>query len=160
MAAGDLYPKGGIAQQSNVEIWRPVPSEPGVMASSWGRVLLPPRYAPMAKGGYRSYLPETRYGQISRAQKTASHEFMIVMVKAGDGVRTQRPRKVHQLVCEAFHGPRPFPDAVVIHIDEDGKNNRPDNLKWGTQKENLNMPKFKAWQKSPERCASLKRKAG
>ncbi|WP_413716185.1 HNH endonuclease signature motif containing protein [Sphingobium sp. B1D7B] len=64
--------------------------------------------------------------------------------------------KIHQAVCEAFHGPKPFPRAVVIHLDEDAHNNRPENLKWGTQKENLNMPKFKAWQRSPERCAAIK----
>lgn len=50
--------------------------------------------------------------------------------------------KVHQAVCAAFHGPRPFPQAVVIHIDEDATNNHPGNLKWGTQKENLNSPGF------------------
>ena len=50
--------------------------------------------------------------------------------------------KVHQLVCDAFHGPKPFDGAVVIHINEDGLDNRAENLKWGTQKENLNMPKF------------------
>lgn len=52
-------------------------------------------------------------------------------------------RKVHQLVCEAFHGPKPFDGAVVIHLDENALNNRPENLKWGTQKENLNMPKHR-----------------
>lgn len=49
---------------------------------------------------------------------------------------------MHQLVCEAFHGPKPFDKAVVIHLDEDGLNNRAENLKWGTQKENLNAPGF------------------
>lgn len=50
--------------------------------------------------------------------------------------------KVHQLVCRTFNGPPPFPEAVVMHIDEDFQNNRPGNLLWGTQKENLNAPKF------------------
>lgn len=59
-----------------------------------------------------------------------------------NGPNRQAPRKVHQLVCEAFHGPRPFDEAVVIHIDEDGLNNRPENLRWGTQKENLNAAGF------------------
>jgi hypothetical protein len=27
-------------------------------------------------------------------------------------------------------------------MDEDALNNRPSNLRWGTQKENLNMPGF------------------
>jgi len=56
--------------------------------------------------------------------------------------------KVHRLVCEAFHGPAPFERAVVIHIDENALNNRPENLRWGTQKENLNMPNFIEYCKS------------
>lgn len=41
-----------------------------------------------------------------------------------------------------------FDNAVVIHLDENAHNNRPENLKWGTQKENLNMPKYIADLKS------------
>lgn len=52
---------------------------------------------------------------------------------------------MHQLVCEAFHGPKPFPRAVVIHADENALNNAPENLRWGTQKENLNAPGFKEY---------------
>lgn len=44
--------------------------------------------------------------------------------------------RVHKLVCAAFHGPRPFPGAVVMHLDEDNQNNTP---------ENLNHPKVKAY---------------
>lgn len=139
------------------EIWKPVPSEPGVMASDQGRILLPPCYAPLPNGGYRSYLPEPQSGQVSRADITASHTLMIVMLKDVTKRSGQRPRKVHQLVCEAFHGAKPFPEAVVIHLDENSLNNRPENLKWGTQKENLNMPKFKAWCSSEERKATLPR---
>lgn len=137
------------------EIWKPVPSEPGVLASSEGRILLPPRYAPVHHGGYRAYWPEPRFGQVSKANKDASHEFRIIMVRDDTKLAKQRPRKVHQLVCEAFHGPKPFPEAVVIHLDENAHNNRPENLKWGTQKENLNMPKFKAWLRSLERNARI-----
>lgn len=50
--------------------------------------------------------------------------------------------KVHRLICEAFHGAPPFDGAVCIHIDENSANNRPSNLKWGTQKENLNGDAF------------------
>lgn len=56
--------------------------------------------------------------------------------------------KVHRLVCEAFHGPAPFKRAVVLHLDENAINNKPENLRWGTQKENLNMPKFISYCKS------------
>ena len=50
--------------------------------------------------------------------------------------------KIHRLVCEAFHGIAPFDRAVVL------LNNRPENLRWGTQKENLNMPNFIKYCKS------------
>ena len=130
------------------EIWKPVPSEPGVMASNWGRVVQAPSYAPLPNGGFRSYLPEPTYGAISRANKSAAHEYRIAMLRRNGGTGRQAPRKVHQLVCEAFHGPKPFPSAVVIHLDENAHNNRPENLKWGTQKENLNAPGFIAHCKS------------
>ena len=130
------------------EIWKPVPSEPGILASNMGRILLPPRYAPMKQGGFRGYFPKPRYGQVSKEHKNAKHTYRIIMVRRDDATSKQSPRKVHQLVCEAFHGPRPFSKAVVIHLNEDAHDNRPENLKWGTQKENLNAPKFIEYCKS------------
>lgn len=50
--------------------------------------------------------------------------------------------KVARLVCEAFNGPPPSNYAVCMHVDENARNNAPTNLKWGTQKENLNAPGF------------------
>jgi len=145
MAKDEVVSSETSPQYREREFWKPVPSEPGVLASSLGRVLLAPGYAPLPHGGYRMYQPEPRIGQVSKAHKGARHEYRIVMVKRhGEGSR-QSPRKVHQLVCEAFHGPKPFPEAVVLHLDEDGLNNRPENLRWGTQKENLNMPGFKEY---------------
>jgi hypothetical protein len=56
--------------------------------------------------------------------------------------------KVARLVCEAFHGLAPAGKPYVLHADEDARNNRPDNLSWGTQKENLNAPGFLAYCRS------------
>lgn len=127
------------------EIWKPVPSMGGVLASSEGRIVLPPRHAPTCNGGFRRYLPKPTYGVETRAKKGAAHSYLAINAKFFGNI------KVHQAVCEAFHGPKPFPEAVVIHLDENALNNRPENLKWGTQKENLNMPKFKKYLRSPER---------
>jgi hypothetical protein len=135
------------------EIWKRVPSYPGVLASSEGRIVLPPRYAPLPNGGYRIYAPEPSEGVDRRAKKGAAHVY-----KATYNFRYGNI-KVHQAVCEAFHGPKPFDGAVVIHIDEDARNNRPENLKWGTQKENLNAAGFLAYCRSDERRARLRRKA-
>jgi hypothetical protein len=135
------------------EVWKPVPSLPGVMASDEGNILLPPGYAPLPNGGYRTYLPKPFRGVIRRARKDAAHTYL------GTWVRRFGNIKIHQAVCEAFHGPRPFRDAVVIHLDENALNNRPDNLKWGTQKENLNASGFLKYCRSDERKARLARRA-
>lgn len=55
--------------------------------------------------------------------------------------------KVHRLVCEAFNGP-PEDGRVCMHLNEDSSDNRPENLAWGTQMENLNAPGFIAYCKS------------
>lgn len=66
--------------------------------------------------------------------------------------------KIHQLVCEAFNGPKQE-GQVCMHLDEDYKNNRPDNLTWGTQKENLNAPGFLEYCRSRTGDDSPRRKA-
>ena len=43
--------------------------------------------------------------------------------------------KAHQVVCLAFHGPAE-PGQVVAHCDGSRDNNRPENLRWATHKEN------------------------
>jgi hypothetical protein len=44
---------------------------------------------------------------------------------------------VAQLVCAAFHGPKPFAKAEALHGDGNCLNDRPGNLRWGTHKENM-----------------------
>jgi hypothetical protein len=113
---------------SEVEIWRAVPSYPGVLASSLGRIMVVP-YFNDKSAVQRQYGGEPTYGQ-------------------WDGVRYIYPRrgfktlKVARLVCEAFHGAPQATGLVCMHLDESSRNNRPENLSWGTQKENLNAPKF------------------
>jgi hypothetical protein len=124
------------------EKWLSVPSKPEIKVSSLGRVLLPARKALMPRGNIRIYSTKPIFGVKTKASKTARHQYY------GISSRFFGNMKVHRLVCEAFHGPAPFDRAVVIHIDENALNNRPENLRWGTQKENLNMPGFIAYCKS------------
>jgi len=124
------------------EIWKESLSHPGIMVSSWGRFLLPGSIIEMPNGGFRRYLTQPRFGTVMRSAKEATHTYMGIWSKKYGNL------KIHFLICEAFHGPRPTPTSVVIHKDEDGLNNAADNLCWGSQKENLNMPKVKAYHRS------------
>lgn len=49
--------------------------------------------------------------------------------------RTWKQLPVHVVVCEAFHGPRPL-DSVVRHLNGNHRDNRAENLAWGSQVEN------------------------
>jgi hypothetical protein len=42
----------------------------------------------------------------------------------------------HVLVCETFHGQRPSQDHEVAHSNGNRRDNRPNNLRWATRKEN------------------------
>lgn len=89
----------------------------------------------MPKGGVRKYIAKWRAGSVAWSRKGAAHQY-----------RNLRHRgttyKVHQLLCEAFHGPAPTGLDYVLHRNEDALDNRPSNLFWGNQKQNLNAPGF------------------
>lgn len=124
-----------------IEVWKPVPSLPGVMASSLGRIWLPASTITYRTGTKRHYDPQPTFGVVKRSRRNASHVFMGVFSRRFGNI------KIHQAVCEAFHGPRP-PGCEVLHLDEDGTNNRPRNLKWGTRAENMNAPGYLARRRS------------
>ena len=113
---------------------RPVPSIDGAFANDLGQIKLPEATARMPHGKMRVYKTKWVNGQIRSARKGAAHKYYGIFYR-------KKNYKIHRLVCEAFHG-APKAGQVVIHINEDGTDNRPSNLKWGTQKENLNAPGF------------------
>lgn len=114
------------------EVWLTVPSLSDYEASSQGRVRRKRHMTPMPYGG------SAERGGVAWA---------------GSGDRPQiwyrgKNYRVSRMVCEAFHGHAPFDRAVVMHVDDNPKNNTPDNLRWGTQKENLNTTKFLSYCRS------------
>lgn len=63
-----------------------------------------------------------------------SHKGYMLVALSLNGVG--KTRKVHRLVCAAFHGPAPDGQSHVDHINYDRADNRADNLRWVSRAEN------------------------
>jgi hypothetical protein len=128
------------------EIWKEVPSLPEYEASSLGRIRRKPFVGVMPRGGERQYGGKEWFGVWHKDTKRFMFTFK------------GKNYKVAVVVCEAFHGkaPHPYPMSVCMHLDENSRNNRADNLAWGSQKENLNAPGFLAYCSSDERKAAIR----
>lgn len=94
---------------------RPAPSFPGFFAVADGRIF---RSTPTGELVTAPIVPDEP-GRYSR------------VTVAGRRVR------VHAIVADAFVGPRPFPGAVVRHLNDNKLDNRADNLAWGSHAQNL-----------------------
>jgi len=127
------------------ERWRVIPSLPEFIASSHRRVMRLPWGGRMPYGGMKPYGGEPTFGTWSPTDNRFIHCYQ------------GKTYKVARLICEAFHGPAPALKPVCMHLDENSRNNRPGNLAWGSQKENLNAPGYIA-RVLEERKFGVKRK--
>lgn len=99
------------------------------MNEEWRRV---------ARSPYHNY-EVSSLGRIRRGNKVLSP------VGDGDGYLTvklsyagiSKRFRISRLVCEAFHGPAPFPNADAAHEDGIRSHNASDNLSWKTRKSNI-----------------------
>lgn len=108
------------------EEWRPVVGYEGLYeVSSHGRVRSLDRIAGVTPGAKRN-----RKG---RLMKFKSRRRYLQVCLYPD----RKYRSLHVLVCEAFHGPKPFEGAVARHLNDDKRDNRSSNIAWGTQSENV-----------------------
>lgn len=115
------------------EIWKPVLNFEGLYeVSSLGRVRA------MYCGNHGQYKP-------MRIIKPHAHLNRYLFVglyrppnppESGRGTpHAAKMRSIHTLVLEAFKGPRP-PKMVSRHLDGVRTHNTPENLEWGTKKQN------------------------
>ena len=108
------------------EIWRPLADWP-YDVSSVGRVRTQARILTRRNGSpYR-----VRSAMLRPAISDQGYPH-VKLCRPG----RQLDAKVHLLVAEAFHGPRPHRSAHCRHLDGDPANNRVENLAWGTATEN------------------------
>ncbi len=72
------------------------------------------------------------YGHIMKSHKGCNNEYMNIQFSS-NGKKIQK--YIHRLVLQAFK-PQPNDKLLSRHMDDDKSNNRLDNLKWGTHKDN------------------------
>lgn len=112
------------------EEWRAVAGYEGhYEVSNFGRVRSLDRFI-MQRNGVRRFFAGKILNPTIRSD---SYNYWCVNL-AKDTVHTFTP--VHQLVCAAWRGPKPFVTAVVRHSDDDWSNNMEGNLSWGTVLDN------------------------
>lgn len=101
------------------DIWKPAFGFPDYEVSSSGKV----RRATKGCG--------TWVGRILKPSVT--HGYLHVSLSSGCNVTNKR---LHVLVCETFHGPRPDTTYDAAHEDGNKENNSESNLSWKTKVEN------------------------
>ena len=96
-----------------------IPGWPGYRATDDGRIWTSKLGA---GGGWRPLKPKV--SSVGYLALTLSHE------------NRQRDCNVHELVLSAFSGPKPEGKRVCRHLNGSPRDNRPENLAWGTYAEN------------------------
>jgi hypothetical protein len=74
-----------------------------------------------------------RVGRIKKASVGAQGYLEVSLCQPSPS--RQRTATVHELVCVAFHGPRPGPGYECRHLNGDRTDPRASNLAWGTYAE-------------------------
>lgn len=103
------------------EKWKKAPAYPDYAVSNFGRVMR------IAKGGSNATKPGKLLSLKSKGR------YVRLALYRGDKVHYV---SLHRLVLEAFVGQPPTNNHVAAHWDNNGQNNRLDNLRWATPKEN------------------------
>lgn len=112
------------------EQWKPVPGFEGAYeVSNQGRVRSRPHYVRLVAHGV-----ETRRLSPGKMLSPGANRSGHVTVAIGKG----NSRLVHQLVLEAFVGPRPE-GYDSLHLNHAPADNRLENLRYGPRAENLRM---------------------
>ena len=124
--------RGNVPAIFMEETWKPIPGyEAYYEASSIGRVRSRRRVVLDIKEGKRR--KRVFKERILSPNISAKHGRPSVMLS----VQGQTKRiLIARLVCLAFHGLPPEGKNNVLHYDDNSDNNVPENLRWGTLKEN------------------------
>lgn len=115
------------------EFWRDIPGYGGhYMASSFGRIMAKERKVTRMHPSLPGPYTFTYAQRVLRPHKVDKYGHLNVHIGI-DGVK--HGIGVHRLVLFAFVG-LPMPGQEACHNDGDASNNRPENLRWDTHKNN------------------------
>ena len=93
------------------------------------------RYTVSNTGEVKSYTRSWRGTTLDGTVMATGYRTVGITRRAGEKSSTQL---VHRLVCQAFHGDPPSPEHTdVRHLNGDKRDNRAENLAWGTRSENM-----------------------
>ena len=114
-----------MTEQTETEIWKDIPGHPGYQASNLGQIRKIPRTVTYTWRGIQC----TRHFPGTKILKQCDN----------DGYNICSLGHTHRLVAQAWC-PNDDPEhkICVNHLDENRKNNRPENLEWVTYSENIN----------------------
>jgi hypothetical protein len=113
---------------AELEIWQPIPGRNGYEASDLGRVRSIDKRV-LLRNRWGDYRWRHYRGKMLKLVPTHLGYFRVKLGEHDNGA------DVHTLVMLAFRGPPPA-GMIVRHLDNDGRNNRLSNLKYGTHAEN------------------------
>lgn len=111
------------------ERWRLIPGWELFEVSSIGRIRTSTR---RVTSRYRFYTVQLTTPKVIKPHRVTrgTQFYRMVNLRGADG--SKRLRYVHQLVLEAFRGPRPSRRHEAAHRDGDGEHNHLSNLRWAT----------------------------
>jgi hypothetical protein len=116
------------------EIWKPIPGYEGFYeASSAGRIRSIERRVPIKGRTTRLYPAKV----LSLGVRRDHGYYQVSLCKENTSVRCY----VHRLVCLTFHG-EGAPGMEVAHNDGNRLNNRDENLRWATTRDNIHDKKL------------------
>ena len=109
-----------------MEVWKPIPGYAGYEVSSEGR--------------FRTYRPKNGRGPILLEPREINPRALVgkpyLRVTLTNDAGKQVDRKAHVLVLLTFRGPAPTSKHQTRHLNGNHKDNRLDNLVWGTPQAN------------------------
>ncbi len=122
------------------EIWKPVPVFHNYEVSSLGRVRR------------RTASSRSPVGHIMTGVPAGNGYLGVCLSHEG----TVKRHAVHRLVCTVFHGPCPDWASDATHINGRKPDNRAENLKWATSKQNQNDKRTHGTMAMGEKIAQAK----